>query len=173
MIIAETPRLRLRHFTHHDVQDMAKVMGDPEVMKFSLKGPLSVEQTQDFLERVIATYEDKGFGLWAIEEKATGHVIGYCGHYFLTIDEKEEVELGYRLARSHWGTGLATEAAQATVRYAFETLQLPRLISVIEAENYGSVRVAEKCGLRYTKDSTFHGIPVKIYGIGAHEYQQE
>lgn len=85
MIIAETPRLHLRHFTRHDVQDMALVMGDPEVMKYSVKGPLSVEQTQDFLENVIATYERKGFGLWALEDKTTRHVIGYCGYYFPTI----------------------------------------------------------------------------------------
>ncbi len=172
MIVAETLRLRLRHFTCHDVQDMAQVMGDPDVMKFSVKGPLSVEQTQDFLKHIIATYERKGFGLWALEEKTTRHVIGYCGHYFLTIDGREEVELSYRLARSIWGKGLATEAANATVQYAFGTLKLPRLISIIEAENHGAIRVAEKCGLTYTKDAEFHGITLKIYAIENQEYQQ-
>lgn len=172
MIVAETPRLLLRHFTYYDVRDMAQVMGDPEVMKFSAKGPLSVEQTQDFLEHVIATYERKGFGLWALEENTTRQVIGYCGYSCLTIDGREEVELSYRLARSLWGKGLATEAANATVQYAFGTLKLPHLISIIEAENHGSIRVAEKCGLAYTKDMEFHGIPLKIYAIKNHEYQQ-
>jgi ribosomal-protein-alanine N-acetyltransferase len=172
MIIAETPRLRLRHFTCHDVQDMAQVMGDPEVMKYSLKGHLSSAQTHDFLEDVIATYTRKGFGLWALEEKTTGHVIGYCGHYFLSIDGREEVELSYRLARSHWGKGLATEAAMATVHYAFEVLQLPRLISLIDAENRGSIRVAEHCGLTYRKETEFQGVSVKLYAIEAHKYQQ-
>jgi RimJ/RimL family protein N-acetyltransferase len=173
MIIAETPQLRLRHFTRHDAHDMAQVMADSEVMKYSLKGPMSVEQTHDFLENVVATYDRKGFGLWALEEKSTGHVIGYCGHYFLTIDGREEVELSYRLARSHWGKGLATEAARATVHYAFEVLKLPRLISLIDAENHGSVRVAEHCGLTYRHETEFHGVPVSIYAIEAHEYQHQ
>ena len=102
MIIAKTPRLRLRHFTRDDVQEMVQVMGDPEVMRYSVKGPMSVEQVQDFLEDVITTYDRKGIGLWALEEKTTRHVIGYCGYYFPTIGGREEIELGYRLARSHW-----------------------------------------------------------------------
>jgi RimJ/RimL family protein N-acetyltransferase len=155
------------------VQDMVKVMGDPEVMRFSLKGPLSRKQTEDFLEEVIASYARKGYGLWALEERATGQVIGYCGYYFPIIDGREMVELGYRLARTHWGKGLATEAAAATVRHAFEVLNLPRLISIIEPENRGSIRVAEKCGLTYHNATEFHGISVTIYAIEAHDYHRQ
>jgi RimJ/RimL family protein N-acetyltransferase len=89
------------------------------------------------------------------------------------IDGREEVELGYRLIRSRWGKGLATEAAIATVHYAFEVLKLPRLISIIEPENHRSIRVAEKCGLVSRKEAKFHGISVKIYAIEAHEYHDQ
>lgn len=173
MIIAETPRLRLRHFTRDDVQDMTQVMGDPEVMKYSLKGSLSVEQTHDFLEDVITTYARKGYGLWALEEKSSRRVIGYCGYYFPTIDGQDVIELGYRLARTSWGKGLATEAAVAVVQHAFDVLNLSRLISLIEPENCGSIRVAEKCGLTYRKTTDFHGVAVSIYAIEAHEYHHQ
>jgi RimJ/RimL family protein N-acetyltransferase len=139
MNIAETERVILKRFTHNDVGDMFTVMGDPEVMKYSLNGPLSFDQTQRFIEHAITTYERKGFGLWAVEYKAIGHVIGYCGHYFQTIDDSEEVELGYRTARSFWGKGLATEAARSALHYAFCMLKLPRIISIIEAENIGTI----------------------------------
>ena len=121
MNIAETERLILRHFTLDDIPDMAEVLGHPEVMKYSLNGPLSLEQTRDFIEQTIHVYNTKGFGLWAVEEKSPDHTIGYCGNYFPTIDGIEEVELGYRLARSCWGRGLATEAAKAAMQYSFET----------------------------------------------------
>ncbi len=170
MVITETPRLILRPFTHFDVEDMSQVMGNQEVMKYSVKGPLSVKQTQDFVESILENYDRKGFGLWAMEDKTTGSVIGYCGYYFPVIDGKEEIELGFRVARSQWSKGLATEAAKATVHHAFTTLKLPRLISIIEAENLKSIRVAEKCGLTYTRDTTYHNIPVRIYNIEVQKY---
>lgn len=169
MNITETERLILRRFTLDDVADMTLVMGDPEVMKYSVSGVMSFEQTRQFLERILATYQCRGFGLWAVEYKATGRVIGYCGYYFQEIDGKEEVELGYRLARSFWGQGLATEAARSMVDYAFSVLKLPRLVSIIDVENIGSIKVAEKCGLIYFKTIEFHGITVRIYARDAHE----
>lgn len=169
MNITETERLILRRFTLDDVADMTLVMGDPEVMKYSVSGVMSFEQTRQFLERILATYQRRGFGLWAVEYKATGRVIGYCGYYFQEIDGKEEVELGYRLARSFWGKGIATEAARSMVNYAFSVLKLPRLISIIDVENVGSIKVAEKCGLTYSKTIDFHGIAVRIYALNVHE----
>ncbi len=170
MKIAETERLLLRQFVRSDAADMVTVMGDPEVMKYSLKGPLSFDQTQHFIHKTITSYERNGFGLWAVEYKATGHVIGYCGHSLQPIDGQEEVELGYRIARLLWGKGLATEAARAALHYALSTLKLSHIISIIEAENIGSIKVAEKCGLTYHKDAEFHGIPVKVYAITAQDY---
>ncbi len=168
--ITETARLILRHFTSDDLQDMVEVLGHPEVMKFSLSGPLSLEQTRDFIDRTIAGYADRGFGLWAVQEKSSNRVIGYCGNYFPIIDGVEEVELGYRLARSYWGRGLATEAAKAAMRYSFETQKLSRLVAMIDPENLASITVVRKCGFRYEKSSTFHDISINVYSLSSEDY---
>jgi len=163
--VTETERLILRHFCESDIDSLANILADPEVMKFSLKGPYSLEQTRGLVEYTISSYESNGLGLWAAVHKADGNLIGYCGHFVQEIDGRREIELTYRFAKEYWGKGLATEAARATCKYAFTELGLNHLISIIEAENIASIRVAEKCGLKYEKDSTFHGIPVRIYYI--------
>src|SRR4051812_40748374 len=85
------------------------------------------------------------FGLWAVVEKSTRDVIGYCGlSRFEDVGGQPETEVGYRLIRSAWGHGYATEAATAVRDYAFDTLSLTRLIAIIDPRNVASIRVAEK-----------------------------
>lgn len=81
------------------------------------------------------------------------------------INNKQEIELSYRLARSYWGQGLGSEAAQACRDYAFTQLKLKRLISIIEPRNVASIRVAEKAGLILEQKLTLHDLPVLIYAI--------
>lgn len=162
-IIAVTEHLRIRHFRESDFDAMAQLLADPEVMKFSLDGPCSIERTQKYMTYIFNMYRDHGLGLWAVEHKNDDRFIAYCGHFIHTIDQQREIELGYRFARPYWGKGLATEAGKAVCDYAFNQLKLNRLISIIQAENIASIRVAEKCGLTYEKDSVFHDIPVRIY----------
>ena len=164
-IVAETERLILRHFCESDIDSLAKIRADPEVMKFSLSGPYSLEQTQKLVEHILSSYKSNGLGLWAAVHKADGKLIGYCGHFVQEIDGQREIELAYRFAKEYWGKGLATEAAKATCEYAFRQLGLNRLISIIEAENIASIRVAEKCGMTYEKDAVFHGQTVRIYAM--------
>lgn len=80
-------------------------------------------------------------------------------------EEQKEYELGYRLSRKYWGKGFATEAAIACRDCGLNTFGLRRLISIIEAANHQSIRVAEKVGMTFEKKSTFHGIAVEIYAL--------
>jgi RimJ/RimL family protein N-acetyltransferase len=99
-------------------------------------------------------------------EKDGREVIGFCGlSRFSDVGGRPETELGYRLARASWGRGFATEAARAVRDYAFDTLGIPRLISIIDPRNAASIRVAGKTGMRYEKEVTFQGHLVHIYAM--------
>ena len=161
----ETERLILRCFNENDADSLAGVLSDPDVMRFSLSGPYSSEKIQKFLKCTIASYANDGVGLWAVEHKDDCRLIGYCGYLVQQIDGQHEIELTYRFVKGYWGQGLATEAAKAVCKYGFEQLGLNRLISIIEAENIASIRVAEKCGMTCEKDSIFHDIDVRIYAV--------
>jgi RimJ/RimL family protein N-acetyltransferase len=166
MVIVEAERLFLRHFHVADLDALALVFGDPEVMCFG-RGPQTREWVRNWLRGCLEDYYQKwGFGLWAVTLTAERRVVGYCGlTRFDDIDGRPEIELGYRLARAYWGRGLATEAARAVRDYAFGILVLPRLVSVIDPANSRSVRVAEKTGLRYEKDVIFQGKPNRLYAL--------
>jgi len=97
-------------------------------------------------------------------------VIGYCGLFFFPdVNGQSEVELGYRLAKSAWGQGYATESARAVRDYAFATLGLKRLIAMIDPSNLASIKVAQKIGMQYEKDVIFAGYthPDLVYAIHA------
>ena len=166
MLIAEAQRVFLRHFHVADLDAMAEVFGDPEVMRFG-PGPQSRDWVQRWLRGCLEDYYQKwGFGLWAVVHKPDRRAIGFCGlTRFDDVAGRPEVELGYRLARASWGRGLATEAARAARDYAFGVLTLPRLVSLIDPHNVASIRVAQKSGLRYEKDVTFRASPRHLYAI--------
>ena len=133
MIIVETKRLVLRHFRISDGEAMNRVFGDAEVMRFG-DGVQTTEWVHDWLCRCLENYRQKsGIGPWAVVEKSSTETIGYCGlFYYPDVCGQPETEIGYRLARPHWGRGYATEAAKAVRDYAFNTLHLSRLIAMID-----------------------------------------
>jgi ribosomal-protein-alanine N-acetyltransferase len=166
MTVLKTERLVLRQFRHSDAVSMNSVFGDPEVMLFG-DGTKSLDWVRGWIGRRIAEYrEDAGIGVWAIVERSGEEAIGYGGLFFFEdVCGEPETEIGYRLARSYWGRGYATEAARAVRDYAFNTLNHSRLISMIDPENAASIRVAEKLGMSYEKDVTFDGYthPDRVY----------
>jgi RimJ/RimL family protein N-acetyltransferase len=167
MIIAETAHLIIRPFAASDLEPMTRVFGNVEVMRFG-DGVQSAEWVRDWLSRCLESYEQRGYGPWAVVEKDSGETIGYCGlFYFSDINGRPEIEIGYRLARAFWGQGYATEAVTAARDYAFHALGLTRLIAMIDPGNVASIRVAEKAGLRYEADVMLPGYthPDRVYTI--------
>lgn len=173
MLIARTPRLILRWFeeSETDARAMAGVFGDPEVMRFGsgAQPPEALgEFTRSWLRQRREIYDRHGDGLWAVVLTETDDVIGYCGlTHFPNIDGREEIELGYRLSRPHWGKGYATEAALAARDHAFERLGHTRLIALIDPANTRSIRVAEKIGMMHERDAMLPGYthPDRVYVI--------
>lgn len=168
----ETARLLLRAFTPGDLDDLYLVFGDAEVMTYISGGkPRTREATRAGLLRTIEGWQNRGFGLWAVVEKDSGHVIGYCGLIFL--EGTTEIELAYGLAKSSWGKGFATEAARASLRFGFEELKLERIVAVVNPQNITSQRVLEKLGMKYTKDAHHYDADLMYYEISKQDYQAD
>jgi ribosomal-protein-alanine N-acetyltransferase len=152
--VLETERLLLRPFTADDLDDFARICGDPVVMRF-YPAPWTREEARAFIEREIASEQEQGWSRRAVIHRAGGRLIGFCGLKRQQVENEVEVEVGYMLDRAYWGQGLAPEAARAWLTFAFDRLGLPRVISLIRPENTPSIRVAEKNGLRHERDVTY------------------
>jgi len=164
-VILETDRLLLREFVEDDAESFFKLNNYPEVVRFVPDKPLlNVEQArQTLIDHPIADYRRYGFGRGACILKSTGEQIGFAGLKYL--DELGEVDVAYRLLPAHWGQGLATEVALASVRYGFAALGLKRIIGLVMPKNIASVRVLEKTGLRYSGTLTLWGHTFSRYVI--------
>jgi ribosomal-protein-alanine N-acetyltransferase len=164
MTIIDTERLLLRRLTLADLDDMAQLYADPEVMRF-FSGTRTRQQTLDHLLLAQQCYEQYGYYLWATIHKADDRFIGRCGLLPQMIDGRQEVEVAYMLARPYWGQGLGTEAACAIKEYGFERYPFARLISLIDPDNLASIRVAEKNGMRYVQDHDHKGHLCRVYAV--------
>lgn len=163
----ETARLILREFQPEDIRELAPILADPRVMKFSPSGVNSIEQVEERIEGFINCYREFGFGKWAVILQENGKLIGYCGIAVDWIDNKEEKELGYRLDPNYWGMGLATEAALAAIKLGFEQFNLLYILGIVERENVASVRVLEKVGMQYQRTTIFHEVEMDVYRVDA------
>jgi len=149
----ETDRLLLRPWRPaEDLDALAALNADPAVMRWVTPNrPLRPEETADLLDRIVRHWNEHGFGLWAVVPREPGgECIGFAG---LAIPSflpavLPAVEVGWRLAPAWWGRGLATEAARASLDFGFERLGLRSIVSIIDAGNARSLRVAEKLGMR-------------------------
>jgi RimJ/RimL family protein N-acetyltransferase len=142
-----TDRLTLRSWRESDVQPWADMNADPQVREY-LGDLLTREQSAASAARFQAQLDERGFGFWAVEVRSTGEFIGFTG-----LDQVDEdmpftgVEIGWRLARSAWGRGYATEAALATLSFGFESLALTEILAVTTITNLRSQAVMRRIGM--------------------------
>ena len=153
-----TERLLLRRWREADREPFAKINRDPAVMEF-FPALLTLEESNQIIDRIEQRMGESGFGLWALEETGSKQFIGFIG---LSVPNFEApfrpcVEIGWRLAPEYWGRGLATEGARAVVAHAFGVLALREIVSFTTIENLRSRRVMEKLGMtRDPKDDFNH-----------------
>jgi ribosomal-protein-alanine N-acetyltransferase len=141
---------------------------DPEVTRH-MGGPRDFEEVRLRVERGAPTDTvSHSTGWWAVVEKVSGHVVGDCGLVEKEVDGYHEIELVYLLASHFWGRGYATEAATALRDYALHRLGLRRIVALIEPDNHASVRVAEKIGMTFEKETRRPSGRVKrVYSLHA------
>jgi RimJ/RimL family protein N-acetyltransferase len=150
----ETERLRLRPATLDDLDEWLAISRDAETAWWG-EPSSTLHDARANLEKQLSNQGRHGFSLWAVELKHDGTLIGATGLQHLA--EEDEIEVGYRFLREHWGRGYATEAAAAAIRFGFDELGLDRIVAVTLPTNQGSRRVMEKCGLGFV------GV-VRVYG---------
>jgi RimJ/RimL family protein N-acetyltransferase len=168
----ETERLLLRKPRPADAADLAVAYADPEVVRFIGDGSTAtLPEVEEGIQQWLERWESWGMSLLSLERREDGRVLGRAG--FLRWDPEtwqvggNETELGWLLAREHWGQGYATEAAVALRDWALTERGLTRLISLIHHANVQSVHVAERIGERYERDVVVRGHPTQLYSLGA------
>lgn len=143
-----TKRLLLRQWRDDDLAPFAALNADPEVMRY-FAAPLTRAQSGAFLNRAYSTIYREGWGLWAVEVRDGAPFIGFVGLNSPSFDAHftPALEVGWRLDRSHWGHGYATEGASAALTFAFEELGLAEVVSFTTVGNQRSRRVMERLGM--------------------------
>lgn len=155
-IVLRTERLILRDWRDADVAPFAALNADPEVGQFIL-GPLERTKSDALADRIRIAIAERGWGLWAVEIVGGEPFIGFTGITPINFEAAfaPATEIGWRLARSAWGHGYATEAANAVLAHAFETLGFDALVSITATINRRSRRVMERIGMRYDPAGDF------------------
>jgi len=149
--VIETQRLRLRRWHDSDLPALARWNADPRFMRHMGRGPLSSVESAAALARYQSHWSQHGFGLLAVEDRATGVLIGRAGPQFHRLWPTDP-EVGWGFDPDWWGMGLATEAGAACVRWAFGDLDIHRLVSITTPDNVASRRVMEKLGLAFVDE---------------------
>jgi len=169
----ETERLLLRRWRDEDLDAYASICADPEVMRYMGRGAMIREQSAQSIERFVRHWEKHGYGLWAVEYKASGAFIGRIGllHREDSPEGQHRVEVAWLVDRRFWGQGLATEGAQASIRYGFEELTLERIISIALPQNVASRRVMEKAGLTLCGETRWQDHDVVWYAIDRDDWR--
>ncbi|MEM7725968.1 MAG: GNAT family N-acetyltransferase [Cyanobacteria bacterium P01_A01_bin.45] len=162
--IIETERLILRSFREEDLNPYAQMSADEEVMRYIGNGKtLSRAESWRSIAVIIGHWYLRGYGLWAVEERESGEMIGRIGCW--KPEGWIDFEVGWTLRRSFWGKGYATEGGFASIKYAFEELGKKKVISLIRPNNFASIRVAEKLGEKFEGYVEVLGNQALMYGI--------
>ena len=173
-----TSRLVLRPFSERDVDPLHHILGDPDALRYfpNPKTP-SREAVQRLIAGQLTHWEEYGYGWWAVEERshlqdgqrAKSGLIGWCGLGYLP--ETDETEVAYLLGVPFWGKGYATEAAQASLRYGFETIGVACVVGIVHPENVASRRVLAKLGMSFLDEAHYFGMDCHHYAIDRASYR--
>ncbi len=162
-VIAETPRLIIRKFLETDLDNLARLFGNPQVMQFMGDEVFSREQSEQELVKYLRQYQERGWGLQAAVTRSTDDFVGRCGLMQWELPAIQGIEVSYALLSEFWDKGLATEAASAVRDYAFDSLEINKLISLVDTGNDRSIKVAQKVHDSLEKEIIFFGQETLVY----------
>ena len=166
----ETKRLLLKRFCERDIDAFAEIVGQHEVGEQLPKGRgYTRSEAQKWLNKIIKSWKEDGFGTWALMDKETNKMLGNCG--LNRIESLGETEVLYLLDKEAWGKGYATEAAYATLIYGFERLKLDKIIGLTKINNHKSANVLTKIGLSYQKNIEIFKMHCKYFELYRSDFQ--
>jgi len=153
----------LRPFTDADAEPMHRIFGAPDMLRyFPSSDPPPLERVRAAIPKLLAHWDQHGFGLWAVTLGVTGDLLGRCG--LQVIPETDETEVDFLLARDAWGRGFATEAAREAIRFGFDR-GIERIVGIVHPDNVASRRVLEKIGLASAGPARYFGMDCIRYAI--------
>ena len=155
----------MRPLQSSDLDYLVNIWADSQITQFlpSRGVPIPREKVEKSLNSFIEHWKNCSYGVWAIVEDISSQAIGYSGLRYL--DELNQVELLYGLAKSYWGKGIASKAAKAAIEYGFKVANLNRIIALALPENLASIRVIEKAGFKYEKQIHIFNLDAVYYSI--------
>ena len=163
----ETERLILREFRRDDLDAFAATLGDPEVTRHLTGEPMSREDSFRRLLLAAGQWPVLGMGMWAVEARAAGKVVGHCGFFDMERDMQPsllgEPEMGWIFDRSVHGQGIAREACEAALVWAEATLAAPSYPAIIAPDNAASMKLAEKLGFVRESDGVYKSEPIAVF----------
>ena len=169
--ILETARLELREWNPDNAEFLLQLNSDPEVIRYTGDSAFdTIDSAYDFISNY-DHYTKYGYGHWLCVLKNSGEPIGWCG-LKNQMEELGIIDLGYRIIRSEWGKGFATEAASGTLDYGFETLQLDEIAGRVAIGNDASAKVLNKLGMKFWKHETCDHHPANWYSLGRGEWKK-
>jgi ribosomal-protein-alanine N-acetyltransferase len=152
-----TSRLTLRGFTPADFEPLCAILADRDVLRYLPRTePYPPESVQRIMQHQKVHWDKLGFGWYALADRLTGELIGWCG--LGVLEDTDETEIKYLLKKTHWGRGLASEGAQFCVEAGFCQQELSAIIGLVHPQNLASRRVLEKCRLSYLDRVHYWGI---------------
>jgi RimJ/RimL family protein N-acetyltransferase len=157
MIVLETERLMLRHAELDDAAFVLRLLNEPSFLQFiGDRGVRTLDDAAKYIaERLIASYARNGFGLWVVERKDAEGPIGISG--LVRRDALPDPDIGFAFLPEFWSRGYAYESADGVKRFALDSLSLPRLLAITNADNTGSIRIVEKLGLTFQRMMSLPG----------------
>ncbi len=177
MFLIETERLKLRELKIDDTESLSDILSDPETMNY-YPSPYKYNEVETLIKRFIKSYQENGFGLWAVILKDEDKFIGECGISLQNIDGVIVPEIGYHIDKKYWENGYATEAAKASLAYGFEKLNLKEIFIHTYVKNIPSRRVAEKLKMdkkkEYDKYINKDGISMRhiVYSMNIEKFKK-
>ena len=168
----ETKRLVLRPFREDDLDRLVQLFANADFMRFSGGDGYTPQQTAAVLGKFLNWSRQSLPSQFALIDRESGTLFGYCGFLHQEVDGNSEIEIGYRLHPDFWGRGFATEAARAVRDHAFADLELERVVSLIHRHNHASRRVAEKNGMQLERETIFKGFATFVFGITQQQWKQ-
>ena len=172
MPVLITDHLCLRPWKLEDAPNLVEIMQEAGIFQyFPPSSPPTLEKAERYISFQLEQWGKYGYGHWAVTTSADGQLAGWNGLEFLP--ETQETEVGYLLGHAFWGMGYATEAAGAALEFGFRQAGLARIIGLVHPENLASIRVLEKCGMRFIDEKIYFGMEMRRYRIDRSEFENK
>ena len=171
MTTITTQRLRLEPFNNKHFEDLYYLNNDMDVMRYITGRKVSIDETLEHIQLVQKNWKELGFSSWSIFELNTNEFIGSGGLQYIEFNPVNPIEIGWRLKKSKWHHGFASEAAQCMMRFAFDNIDIDTLYAICHQENKRSEGVMRRIGMQYHGLEKWYGIDARVYQIGRGQYQ--